>query len=201
MVHYWAGAFRGRIGWLVGPTGLPKTKLRPWMPFALDNDAFSAWSEEKEWDEAAWVAMMDSVRYSGFKPLWTLVPDVVADRVKTLQKWDLHAPTAAKYGWPLAFAVQDGMTPDDVPDEAEVIFVGGGTRWKWRFLPMWMKMGRRVHVGRVNELQKLIICENLGVESVDGTGWFRGTDGGRQAQGLQRWIEGIENDQIELDIV
>jgi hypothetical protein len=56
IVHYWAGKYPGRLGWLIGPTALPKTKLRPWMPFALDNDAFSAWAKSREWDEGAWIA-------------------------------------------------------------------------------------------------------------------------------------------------
>ena len=32
IVHYWAGRYDGRIGWLVGPSAMKKTKLRPWMP-------------------------------------------------------------------------------------------------------------------------------------------------------------------------
>jgi hypothetical protein len=38
-------------------------------------------------------------------------------------------------------------------------------------------------------VEKLILCEKLGVESVDGTGWMRGTGGGRQARALAEWLE------------
>lgn len=92
--------------------------------------------------------------------------------------------------WRLAFALQDGMTPADIPDDAVVLFVGGTTKWKWRSLPTWASTGRRVHVGRVNEVERLLICERFGVESVDGTGWMKGTDGGRQAIALAKWMEG-----------
>ena len=58
LIHYLAGKHPNRIGWLIGPTGLAKTKLRDWMPFACDNDAFSAWANEKEWDYLAWIGML-----------------------------------------------------------------------------------------------------------------------------------------------
>lgn len=191
IVHYWAGRHPGRIGWLVGPSAMSKTKLRPWMPFALDNDAFGAWTSGKPWSEGAWLAMLQAVRLSGLRPRWVLVPDVVADREATLESWRRYAPVARAYGWPLAMAVQDGMTPDDLPEDC-VVFVGGTTDWKWRSLPGWCATGRRIHVGRVNELERLHICERLGVESVDGTGWMRGTDGGRQARALEAWLGGAQ---------
>jgi hypothetical protein len=200
IVHYWAGRYSGRIGWLIGPTAMGKTKLRPWMQFALDNDAFASWTSGRAWDERAWLAMLAAVRAHGMAPRWVLVPDVVADRAATLAKWHQYAPVAARYGWPLAIAVQDGMTPADIPRDANVIFVGGTTEWKWRSLPMWAKTGRRVHVGRVNEVDRLQICERWHVESVDGTGWMKGTESGRQAKALAQWLEGSIPPQAELAI-
>lgn len=189
IVHYWAGRHPGKIGWLVGPTGMLKTKLREWMPFALDNDAFSAWSKGTSWNESLWMSMLDTLKHdTEFVPRWVLVPDTVADRDDTLRKWEKYSKIASQFGWPLAFAVQDGMTPSDVPDDC-VVFVGGTTKWKWDTLEMWTSLGRRVHVGRVNEVPKLRLCEKLGVESVDGTGWMRGTEGGRQARELADWLE------------
>lgn len=190
IIHYWAGRFPGRIGWLVGPRAMPKTKLREWMPFALDNDAYSAWTSKTEWDEKAWISMLTHVKDSGLKPRWILVPDMVADKEETLKRWQRYSPVARSFGWPLAFAVQDGMTPADVPWDIDVIFVGGTTEWKWSVVPMWAKIARRCHVGRVNEGSKLVLCENLGVESVDGTGWMRGTIEGRQGRALKAWLEG-----------
>ena len=188
-VHYLAGKYPNRLAWLVGPSAMSKTKLRPWMPYALDNDAFSAWSQKKPWDVEAWRALLQWAQLSRHKPLWVLVPDVVADREATLQNWVRYAPEAAAYKWPLAFAVQDGMTPADVPADAAIVFVGGTTRWKWQTLPMWAESCARVHVGRVNELRRLWTCEEYGVESVDGTGWFRDTQDGRRIRHLKLWLE------------
>lgn len=169
---------------------MSKTKLRPWIPFALDNDAFASWKTGGAWNEAAWTDMLESVKMQGMAPRWVLVPDVVAEREATLERWKCYATVAKAYGWPLAFAVQDGMDVSDIPQDAEVIFIGGTTEWKWRSLPMWAATGRRIHVGRVNEVERLHICERLRVESVDGTGWMQGTENGRQAKALEAWLEG-----------
>jgi len=198
VVHYLSGRHPGRIGWLIGPSARFKTKLRKWMPFALDNDAFSAWSKSSPLDVNAWRALLLWAKQSGQIPLWALVPDVVADRAATLAQWERYAPEVEAIGWPLAFAVQDGMTPDDVPGNASVVFVGGTSDWKWRTVPTWTRQFKRVHVGRVNELRRLWTCEDHGVESVDGTGWFRDSDQGRRVGSILQWIEGDRQESEPL---
>ncbi len=187
--HYWAGGGHGvqpgRVGVLVGPSYYRKLKMRDWMPYALDNDAFSAFSKGTPWPEELWREMLRWARCVGHSPRWVLVPDVVADKKATLEKWDRYAPEAEAYGWPLAFAVQDGMTPVDVPGEAEVIFVGGSDDFKYRTLPDWCANFERVHVGRVNEVYRLQTCQRFNVESADGSGWFRDT---RRLDELTRWM-------------
>jgi hypothetical protein len=196
LVHWIAGKYPGRIGWLMGPTH--RKRPRAWLPFALDNDAFSAWQKQKPWDVELWRDLLRWVRMTGRRPLWLLVPDVVTNREATLANWERYAPEAAAYGWPLAFAVQDGMQPEDVPASASVVFVGGSTLWKWRSLPTWAANFPRVHVGRVNELRRLWTCEDLGVESVDGSGWFMETDEGGRARRLLAWVTGERNETAEL---
>jgi hypothetical protein len=151
------------------------------VPYALDNGAFKGFVEGK------WKALLRWACLSGQPPLWAAVPDVVSDSKATSARWDEFSPEAARYGWPLAFVVQDGHEPDDVPADAGVIFVGGSTEWKWLSLPMWCEAFDRVHVGRVNSPEKLYQCHRLGVESVDGTGWNRGDP--RQLNGLLRFLE------------
>jgi hypothetical protein len=52
----------------------------------------------------------------------------------------------------------------------------------------------------VNEVERLHICERLGVESVDGTGWMQGTENGRQARALGAWLDGkiLPHDELDL---
>lgn len=188
LLHYLAGKYPGRLGWLVGPRGRLKKKLRPWIPYALDNDAFSAWVNKTEWSFEEWKALLDWSKASGLKPLWALVPDVVADRHATLERWHQYAPIVKSYGWPLAFAVQDGMSVHDVPKNADVVFVGGTTEFKWSTVQMWAWYFPRVHVGRVNSIDRLWQCEDLGVESVDGTGWFRDPSDPTLIPAMIKWL-------------
>lgn len=199
-VHYIAGACPGRIGWLVGPSARLKTKLRTWMPFALDNDAYSAWTSGQPWDYSEWVEMLKWAAIAKTAPRWVLVPDVVGDRAATIGSWNKYAPSASDYGWALAFAVQDGMTPADIPPQASVVFVGGTTRWKWTSLPMWTSAFPRIHVGRVNTLDRLVLCERLGCESVDGTGWFRASDDSHKTEAIFHWLTGSSGLQTQLNL-
>jgi hypothetical protein len=190
VIHELAKKHPGRLGWLIGPTAFPKTKLREWMPYALDNDAFSAFSKNRPWNVEAWRDMMAAVSQERQTPRWVLVPDVVADKAATLEKWRVFAPEAAMHGWPIAFAVQDGMESADVPSDANVVFVGGTTAWKWRTAKRWASEFPRVHVGRVNTSSKLWFCQDAGCESVDGTGWFRDPSDPRKVPVIVDWLNG-----------
>lgn len=188
--------FPGKVGLLMGPGGFRNPP--PYLPYALDNGAFGAWTKDLPWDEGAWMRLLLDAAAAKHRPAWALVPDVVADRKATIEKWACFAPTVRNLlpGVPLAFAVQDGMERQDVPADADVVFVGGTTEWKWSTVPAWTGWFERVHVGRVNSLRRLLDCEQQGVESCDGTGWFRGNE--VQSRGVIRWITGNVPAQLRL---
>ena len=194
--HYWAGKYPGSVGVLIGPSYGKKVPIDPWMPFVLDNDAFTCWRDKKPWDFDAWMAMLRWVRMTGQKPLWAAVPDVVADKERTIANWKTYAPFVRSFDWPCAFCVQDGMTPKDVPYGADVIFVGGTDRWKFPNLKTWTDNFPRVHCARVNAPRMIEACEKLGCESVDGTGWFREPSRPDKLPALKRFIEGQRAEQF-----
>ncbi|NEP57962.1 MAG: hypothetical protein F6K31_13220 [Symploca sp. SIO2G7] len=169
----WANCY-GNVG------NLFSERRTPALPYyALDNGKFTAWKDKKPWHIDKFLAMCNYYcNRSRIKPRWILLPDVVADREATIANWYLwEARFRAKYpGIPLAFAVQNGMQPQCVPDTADVIFVGGTFEWKWATMPMWCQSFPRVHVARVNSWQRLWYCQNAGAESCDGTGWFKGVE-------------------------
>lgn len=181
---YLAGRYPGLLGHLFSPDA----QRGPWpfMPYALDNGAFGAFTGNKPWDPVPWLELLMWAKNSGQAPRWILVPDVVGDRLATLRKWDAHALASRQFGWSLAFAAQDGMTFADVPADAEVVFLGGSTEWKLEALRPWCARFPRVHVGRVNGYRMLRLCEAAGAESCDGTGWFRGD--AEQLRGLTTWL-------------
>jgi hypothetical protein len=158
--------------------------LRPvaWLPYVIDNGKYSAYSNNKEWNENEFFQLLDRYQFQPYKPEWVVVPDEVANREETLWLWNQYEHRIRQYGWRVAFVVQDGMTPNDVPDSADVVFIGGTTKWKWRNAALFCASFPRVHVGRVNSGDKLEYCDRIGAESVDGSGFFREGDGQRSHQ-------------------
>jgi hypothetical protein len=167
------------------------------ISWALDNGVFGAYHNGRPWKPEPLMEFLD--RYGLWSPLWVVVPDWIGDREETLRRWKDYAPRLKSYGHPLAMAVQDGMTPKDVPHDADIIFVGGTTAWKWKTLRTWCGNFPRVHVGRVNTYKLLWQAHECGAESCDGTGWFRGDR--KQLDGLRRYLDESDGDgppQMEL---
>lgn len=180
-----AARYPGRIGHLYSPGG----ERGPFdeFPYALDNGAFSAWTSGEEWNKGAWLDLVGWAKAAETPPLWAAVPDVVADAAATIRSWFAYSHHVAATEWPLAFVAQDGMSVRDVPTSANVVFIGGSTEWKRKALGEFTRAFERVHVGRVNGYSMLDACYELGVESVDGTGWLRGDK--RQLGGLVRFLD------------
>ena len=185
------GMYPRQLGHLLNPTR--KTRTYDWLPFAVDNGRFAATTAGQPWDAKQFLAYLDYVDSMGHAPLWVVVPDVVGDAKATLASWPEWSDKLRAYGWPLAMAVQDGMQPDDVPADADVVFVGGSTQWKWRTMATWCDNFARVHVGRVNTDRWLWECHEAGAESCDGTGWFRG--GESRLSGLISYLHRSQNNQ------
>jgi hypothetical protein len=185
-IGYLAARYPGALGHLYSPG----QQCGPWkfLPYALDNGAFPAFLRGKPFDVGAWRELLAWARVCGQRPTWALVPDVVGDATATLRAWDAYAAETATLGVPLAFAAQDGHEPSDVPDGAEVVFIGGSTEWKRAAITPWCRVFPRVHVGRINTYRWLRVCEAAGAESVDGTGWKRGGRDSAQWKGLLQWL-------------
>lgn len=179
-----AERFPGRLAHLISPGGW----RTPFLPYALDNGAYSSYLSGEPFNVNAFADLIERARHHENAPLWIAVPDVVADAAATIEAWARWAPALRPFGWPLAFVVQDGMTMTDVPEGADIVFVGGSTEWKWATVAGWAHEFPRVHVGRVNRPQKLDYIDHIGVESCDGTGWFRGDQ--MQTNGLIGFLEG-----------
>ena len=134
------------------------------------------WSKGKPWNKYLYLEFLEWTKNVPYKPVWAIVPDVVANAEKTFRWWNVWSHIVKfDYGMTTALAVQDGMTPDHVwklQVQPDVIFIGGTTEWKWATLRMWTKHFPRVHVGRVNTEQLLWKAHKAGAESTDGSGWY-----------------------------
>lgn len=189
--------FSGRIGLLYSPI-VYKNPLG--MPYAFDNGRFTVWKNGKMWDEEKFFKLLTKPQKAGYRPRWTVVPDVVADAGGTFQQWRQWVPILRPYDTPLALAVQDGMSVKDVLElrpQPDVIFVGGTMTWKWRYAKDWCRHFPRVHIARVGSARKLWMAQRIGAESTDGTAWFR--DDERQAQ-LLRYLTRSSLGLGEMDV-
>lgn len=167
--------------------------LRGWVnvdiPYACDNGRFASTTKNKPWDEKAFAKLLERCKEYKTQPMFVAVPDVVADKDKTLSEWDKWTHPShwfMQYQFQKAFVVQDGMEPDDVPANAEWVFIGGTQAWKRRVIYRFCKSFDNVHVGGINSPRRLWVCHKSGAKSVDGTGWTRGDE--KQWIGLRQYL-------------
>lgn len=180
IIHWLSGRVPGSIGHLYTPVCM--TRPKRWLPYALDNGAFALAVKGLPFDDAGWDRAIEHYAHHDQPPTWAVVPDVPFFATETIARWNEDAPKLSeRYPHiPLALAVQDGMTPDDVRGlelQPSVIFIGGTTEWKWATVPLWCREFLKVHVARVNGRRGLDICAEHGADSCDGSGWMRGRDG------------------------
>jgi hypothetical protein len=172
-IHFgWmAGRYPGAIGHLYSPGG--ERGPYPFLPYALDNGAWGFHRRNQDFYAGGWLRLLDWAAGQEIKPLWAAVPDVVMVREATVALWGKYVGEVRARGIRPAFVLQDGMTFDDVPSDDCMLFVGGSTDWKMAAIEPWCRrFPGRVHVGRVNEIARLMLCRRAGAASVDGTGWW-----------------------------
>lgn len=186
IVHYFAGKYPGSIGMLNSPFSWKRPPF--YIPYAIDNGAYTRWEPE------SFKRILGMATFI-HKPLWVLVPDAVGDRDTTLRLWDEWSPYIRGGGFRLAFACQDGMTEKDVPPDAHCAFIGGSTKWKLDNAHRFKGSAPILHIGRVNTENRLRWAVEIGADSVDGTGFFRGSQGE-----LKAFIEHFTGKaQVEFD--
>ena len=148
----------------IGMLNTPNSFKKPYGKWGFDNGCFTNFNEK------AYFGMLEN--FSEFiEPMFVVVPDVVGCFSRTLALWNHYYHRIKSYGYPLAFVVQDGCRPTDVPALADWIFVGGLDPWKIENIHKFIG-DKPVHVGRVNSVGRAKYCESLGVKSVDGTRWW-----------------------------
>jgi hypothetical protein len=197
-----AEQFPNRIGMMFSPDGW---KAQERVPYVLDNGRFVLLGDASaKWDEIKWRKMLDAAQDHYAQPQWVAVPDMPGNSEETRRLWDhWHYHLTRDYPeWRFAYVVQDGATPETVPENADVVFIGGTTRWKRKTLWGWChKQHRPVHVGRINTERWLWECHRAGAQSCDGTGWYRGDQ--KQLAGLLRYLRrsqaGLTTAQLELE--
>lgn len=146
-------------------------RQKPFDNFAIDNGAFS------NFDPNAFRQLV--ARETGDKSLcrFIAVPDVVGSAIRTSECFDHWCPRLS--GWSLAYVCQDGQQYENIPwADIAAVFIGGTTEFKMgrhtiEIIKAAKAMEKWIHVGRVNTPGRFEYFENLGVNSIDGTGLSR----------------------------
>lgn len=121
----------------------------------------------------AWWAWLEGL--STERCRFAVAPDVVGDAEATLTRSTPWLERIRSLGIPAAFVGQDGAETVGVPwDAFDVFFVGGSTEWKLggaarELVAEAKRLGKWVHMGRVNSATRMRYARHIGCDSVDGT--------------------------------
>jgi hypothetical protein len=158
----------GALGCITTPKQGNVTFPGEWDVIA-DNGCFSS-----KWDHKSWIDwLVDLPRTVRF----AVCPDVFFPsgapcHEQTLERWERYGGMIERAGFTPAFVLQNGATPDNLPD-APVLFIGGDDAYKlgpvvWDIAQRYA--GERwIHMGRVNSLRRFRTARTLGCRSADGT--------------------------------
>jgi hypothetical protein len=166
------------MGWMMSPHYYRQpVRGELQMPWALDNGMYHAPDEPPKGMKML-PPFYNLLKTCPHRPLFAVVPDVPYDMDRSRVLSAKHLRTMRSIvDWPLAIAVQDGATPDDL-DGYDAVFVGGSTDWKWQTCGMWCEEARArgmwSHIARVNTKRRIEQSQDAGADSVDGSGIFRG---------------------------
>ena len=162
-----------------------------WPCFALDNGCYAAFSHGAEWDPSTFLRHLSRCRDKGLRPDFVVIPDrpLSKDSLDFSKKWYPVLKTMYP-DFPYYLAVQDGMAPEDVEDIDGIqgIFVGGSMDWKLESMKAWIdyahSRGMGCHVGRIGPIQRMLMCELAGADSIDSTTWVQ------RRGGIEKYIGG-----------
>lgn len=108
------------------------------------------------------------------RTLFATAPDALGDHPATVRRARPLLKRIKRLGFRAAFIAQDGWDEATTPwEEFDVLFIGGTTRFKFRggrdAALAAKRHGKKVHMGRVNSLERLRAAFAIGCDSVDGT--------------------------------
>lgn len=165
-----------------------------WPFFAVDNGCYAAHHRQEDWNPAPFLNILTKCKKEGRKPEFIVIPDIPmsSDSLNFSKAWmsvlRSMFPSFSKY-----LAVQDGTLPENVEDmipEIDGIFIGGSMGWKMDNLKKWVdyahEKGICCHVGRIGPIQRMLICELAGADSIDSTTWVQNRGG------IQHYVGGFK---------
>jgi hypothetical protein len=166
---------RADLGLMCQPRSSLHRQIDAYPFFAVDNDCYGG-----RFNPDRWKRCLDHAAAWGDRCLFAAAPDrfdpadLNGNHAATLALWPEWVGEIVDRGLRPAFVCQNGSTPDDVPDDAQAVFIGGDTTWKlsrwaWAHVAAARARGRWAHVGRVNTAVRWGSTRIFGADSADGT--------------------------------
>lgn len=171
----------GAVGLMVQPGSGYASRIGRYAWWAADNGCFNPKTYP---GDDGWLAWLD--RLPRDRCLFAVVPDVArrpdgslgGDPVATWERFKALGPLVRELGFPAALAAQDGI--EAMPnlreqlEACDCLFLGGSTAWKTspaaeRVCIAARNLGKWVHMGRCNSLERMERARSMGCNSVDGT--------------------------------
>jgi hypothetical protein len=154
---------------VAGQLIVPAATRRNWKgKFAMDNSAYIRFNVGK------FRSLLENNLEYADNCLFVSCPDVPGSARRTLELWKKRKEFIP-YQYRIALVSQDGIEDLDIPwDEVDALFVGGGDPWKdsqcsQDVVRTAKILGKHVHVGRVNQLERYRRFEALGADTCDGS--------------------------------
>ena len=154
-----------------GATWTPHDRRLNYVPFFVDNGAFT-----DSFDPDEWVELLDDLANYNYGPDFVVLPDVLNDAEETLERHRQYAPEVLNRGLPPAAVIQPGMDAETQVRLAErigakFVFVGGETRWQRAFGQNIVEeahaLGMAAHIGNPSGEDGLVWAYRTGFDSAD----------------------------------
>jgi len=174
--------------------------IPPGAAWCADNGCFGKGYPGDE----AWFAWLQSyTAEERSRCLFAVAPDVVGDAWRSHLRSYPWLAKVRKLGYRVAYVAQNGAELHPVPwHDFDVFFIGGDTEWKLgpaarELVAEAKRLGKWVHMGRVNSERRLKYADAIGCDSADGTFLAFGPD--QNLPRMAAWIRGV-NDQGTLEL-
>lgn len=136
--------------------------------YAIDNGAFTKFHEK------SFITLLKREQAVMSSALFVAVPDKLGCHKTTLKLYEIYSHLCE--GWKKAFVAQDGY--DGMPESADALFIGGTNSFKDSNSALdavkdALRLGKHVHIGRVNGPDRFIKFRNAGAHTCDGSGVSR----------------------------
>jgi hypothetical protein len=165
-----------RMGVLITAAGWRNPKRG--IPWALDNGAYSAWTQGRPLDLDRFERVLKKVP-ADHRPDFAVLPDIVAGGLASLVL-SIDATRWVPHGWPWYLAVQDGIRTEHLAHHAKRIsgvFLGGTIAYKLRTGAAWAEWahdhGMPLHYARCGTAERIAHAIAIGADSIDSMSWAR----------------------------